>query len=973
MLGPCLDDNDAIQLLLQSDPDPAVVAARAHVDACEPCRALVAELAKLVVDETAAPESPTWVDTVSPGAKIGPYEVIERIGRGSMGSVYLSNDARLNRRVAIKLLDHDLSDASALRRLRAEARSMARLQHPNVVEVLDVGQSPHGPFVAMQYVDGGDLRTWLSGGDHTDAQILGRLLDAGRGLAAAHDSGVVHRDFKPANILVGRSGDVRVADFGLAVLRSPGPPATSPGLAPDARATTSRTATKTEHGAAGTPAYMAPEQLCGGVVGPAADQFAFCVTVYEALAGRRPFPQTTVAARLEAIASRAIDPLPKRVAAHVGRALWRGLSTAPDERFAGMHDLLSALAQPRRRARTLAAPLVATGVIGALWFAFPDRPDDANDPLCDALPQLIPWDGPPRDQLQTHWKAHGIDPATTTRMLGRLDGYALRWEHARRSVCKAEAAQGEPVAQGEPGDAPGRVACLAALQTEFSAFIAEARDAQADRGDAFVAAAGKLRTAQGCLDAPQSDDHAPLRARLSALRSAYLVAEARGALDDLRSLRSDALTLHDDAATAGATPLQARLAQMLGVLDAVLGEYRSGAQWQERAFFLAEASDRPGLAFDCALSRALTINAYLNDPQEASTWTRHAQAKLATLGDDNHRTIRLAVHEASLQLADGDPALAATTLMRAEALLPDPLPADHTPVTLYNSLGQALALQSDHPGCRSAYTKALRHAEAQVGPDHPDLLPTLIGIATCEMDPEFYDDAQRHLERAVALAHERGRVLPEAYARGNLGLMHRNREYPTQSLDELRKSDALLRQLFESEDPRLAHSTLNLSEAYFNAGEYASAASTAAIAVRYYADNPDETFSYNARLGAALAALHLGSSGMAPRFERLVEEAPTDNFRADAVVGLVGALRASGRHAEIVDVAAAQYAQGAPLPAISNLHYAEGWLIFAQALDATGSAEQSRRELERALAFALPHAAHDPRGIVPRIRQAIAR
>lgn len=193
---------------------------------------------------------------------VGRYTLAERLGHGAAGVVYRAHDPRLKRDVALKLIHAPVPKQRET--LLREAHTLAALSHPNVVQVFDAGTSDDAVFIAMEYVSGMSLEDWYSAEARTEAETVEVMLDAGRGLAAAHAAGIVHRDFKPSNVLVGTDGRARVADFGLAC--------TSP----------------TAEGSEGTPGYFAPEQLAGAAPSPLSDQYAFCVAFHEALTHRRP-------------------------------------------------------------------------------------------------------------------------------------------------------------------------------------------------------------------------------------------------------------------------------------------------------------------------------------------------------------------------------------------------------------------------------------------------------------------------------------------------------------------------------------------------------------------------------------------------------------------------------------------------------------------------------------------------------------
>ncbi|WP_437691878.1 protein kinase domain-containing protein [Sorangium sp. So ce176] len=341
----CLDDNEVAMLVERRGSEAWRRQAEAHVDACAPCRALVSEVVRSAADAIAE-ETPAPIPMPT---RIGRYAVVELIGFGACGVVVAAHDPDLDRKVAIKVLRndraHDDGAASARTRLLREAKAMARVSHPNIVAVHDVGTTGEfGVFVAMELVDGVTLRQWLTEEPRSLSEIRRVFIEAGRGLAAAHSAGVVHRDFKPENVLVGRDGRVRVTDFGLAGVNAyplaDGAPIASTRLDPSL----SRSGM-----VLGTPLYMAPEQHRGDNVDPRADQFSFCVALYEALYGERPFGGATYA-ELRARVCRGALRKPKReqaVPAAVRDALRRGLSLAPEARFESMEKLIAVLSAGR--------------------------------------------------------------------------------------------------------------------------------------------------------------------------------------------------------------------------------------------------------------------------------------------------------------------------------------------------------------------------------------------------------------------------------------------------------------------------------------------------------------------------------------------------------------------------------------------------------------------------------------------------
>ena len=267
------------------------------------------------------------------------FELGPRIGAGGVGVVYTAHDRRLERTVAVKLVHPahaSVDEAQTRARWLAEARAMARLSHPNVVTVHEVGQDGPHVFIVMERVEGSTLRVWAA--DKSWEQILGAYESAGRGLWAAHEAGLVHRDFKPDNVLVAdaRPPRVLVTDFGIAAA-----------------------ATEGESAVEGTPAYMAPEQR-EGTATPSSDQFSFCVALYEALYGERPFPHDDPSKRIRTPKDREAIPT----------LLWtilkRGLSVDPAARWPSMEALLAALRpepSPRYRWAAVVGILVLLAVL----------------------------------------------------------------------------------------------------------------------------------------------------------------------------------------------------------------------------------------------------------------------------------------------------------------------------------------------------------------------------------------------------------------------------------------------------------------------------------------------------------------------------------------------------------------------------------------------------------------------------------
>ncbi len=341
--------------------DDVAAAVESHIETCNDCRSSLAMFAK--GSGLGDPQDPPPDAQARIGKRLGRYRVDRVLGMGGMGIVYAAWDPQLDRPVAIKVVHRAAADAAGRARLVREAQSMARLSHSNVCHVYDVGTEPSegnlegDVWVAMELIDGTTLRDWAP--NKLPQQVMHVLLGAGEGIAAAHAAGMIHRDIKPENVLVTRDGRPVVTDFGLARLDLPvDPSAATQAIDP------LRTAT---NAIVGTPAYLAPEQLTGGVLDARVDQFAWAVMAWELLAGVRPFPAIPIV-RLDAIIAgpKAPASLPKPLAA----ALARAMAAAPRDRYSSLRELLDAVkpaatAKPRRSGAIILAAGAAVVAVAA--------------------------------------------------------------------------------------------------------------------------------------------------------------------------------------------------------------------------------------------------------------------------------------------------------------------------------------------------------------------------------------------------------------------------------------------------------------------------------------------------------------------------------------------------------------------------------------------------------------------------------
>ena len=438
--------------------------------------------------------APTPALGLERGQTIDRFVVIGLVGRGGMGEVYAAYDPELDRKVAIKLLRARGDTADGRTRLLREAQAIAKLSHPNVVVVYDVGTFGDSVFIAMEFVDGRTLTGWMQAGQRSRREILQVFLSAGRGLAAAHAAGLVHRDFKPDNVMVTNDGQVRVMDFGLArhtrdaeeaaaPRREPaapgGDPADTfdPSADPDATLNIAKgdppaTSGKylsvklTQTGAMlGTPAYMAPEQFAMTATDARTDQFSFCVALYELLYGARPFPGESRPRahdeRSRRPARSAEAPPKSRVPGWLRRVVLRGLETEPARRYPSMTALLSALeTDPTIRWRR-----VATGVgllaCAALAVVGARRAAGSRDVLCRSGAER--WAGVWDADRAASARKEAIHRAFAASEKGYaeqafagtsrvLDAYVRKWHHDVHRRVRGDARARRAVGRG-PGPA----------------------------------------------------------------------------------------------------------------------------------------------------------------------------------------------------------------------------------------------------------------------------------------------------------------------------------------------------------------------------------------------------------------------------------------------------------------------------------------------------------------------------------------
>ncbi|HEY4176602.1 MAG TPA: protein kinase [Kofleriaceae bacterium] len=437
----CLDDNDVTDFVSGSLGQSATTKVEAHLAGCRDCRALVAAMAadvmadsnvQTVRHEKLSASQVTYLPkrTLTVGDKVGRYLILSTLGTGGMGIVFAAYDPQLDRKVALKLLRTGLQlpTKDAQKRLRREAQAIAQLSHPNVVQVYDVGMTDDDElYIAMEFVEGDTLSQWLKAYPRSWREIVDVFTQAGKGLVAAHGSGLLHRDFKPDNVLVGGDGRVRVTDFGLARSILALEEESGKGDASQlAGISASLTATGT---VLGTPRYMPPEQLRGPDIDARADQFSFAVALYEALYGQHPLPGGTSVSMLEQGEKAIPAPEGSKIPTTIVRAVARGLERDRTKRYPTMALLMSDLVppQPRQPMRWIAAAVAAVAVVGvATAYALrpPARPVETTleqDTRADLIKKINQLNREKNEILEELHRAQQISLQQKKELATKLD------------------------------------------------------------------------------------------------------------------------------------------------------------------------------------------------------------------------------------------------------------------------------------------------------------------------------------------------------------------------------------------------------------------------------------------------------------------------------------------------------------------------------------------------------------------------
>ncbi|MCX4247034.1 serine/threonine-protein kinase [Paraliomyxa miuraensis] len=698
------------------------------------------------------------------GTSIGRYVVLDRLGVGGMGVVVRGFDPELDRKVALKLLrffetteGSEEAKTSTQSSLLREAQAMARVHHPNVVTVHDVGVHDGRVYVAMELVEGRTLRTWLAEQARPWPQVVDVLVQAGQGLHAAHQEHLVHRDFKPDNVMVSDRGRVVVMDFGLARGRDVSPVEPEEASPPSGAEPSS--GERTHAGAlVGTPAYMSPEQLDGREATARSDQFGFCVTMFEALYGERPFRADHAMALLLAITEGRIAPISTstRVPAWLHRIVLRGLARKPEDRWPSMDVLLHALTHPpgQRRRRMLGRTAAGLGVVGSAMLAgvLARRPDDVCTGGSERLEGV--WDAERRDELRSSMNALGQSWASTVAasVADDLDAYARDWAAMHDDACRATMVEGTQ--SSEAMDL--RMACLEHARVELRAITERLASADLDVARNARAMLGSLRPLAGCADLAElraaismpTEPEARrelewLQVELARIQATATAGKHAEAFDELERIQHGVDAI-------GYPPLRARYLRLRGNSEEALGRYDEARADTEEALSVAVIHGMHTETMACAQSLAHTIAEGQRRPAEALVYAKLAVALAERPDVPSGSALRSLLSMGLAQRTAGDLAAAEASQRRALELDPgdDPLLTR----TAHNNLGNTLDDQGRYEEALAHKQRALELSIAALGADHPDQSLALDGVAGTLTNLLRYDEAEASLRRSLTLA-----------------------------------------------------------------------------------------------------------------------------------------------------------------------------------------------------------------------------
>jgi tetratricopeptide (TPR) repeat protein/predicted Ser/Thr protein kinase len=835
------------------------------------------------IDDTLVVDGP-GVRATRPGGQlgrgdvVGRYVVLSKLGAGGMGVVYAAYDPELDRKVAVKMLLADPSGASMATdgrsRLLREAQALAKFSHPEIVAVHDVGEHEAGVWLAMEFVDGRTLSAWAREHERGWREVLDVMVAAGRGVAAAHAAGLVHRDLKPDNIMVGHDGRVRVMDFGLTRSQAEARPkpddaAPSPNLEQLAGPLTQ------QGSLLGTPAYMAPEQFAGADVTAAADQFSYCVTLWELMFGERPFAGDSLAQLAAAvIEGRMRAPTGRRrVPAWLRRICERGLGRRPAERWPTMQVLLAELERGHTRARRRGGAVLLSGValVGLLAVGYQRRAEEQAVHACELDGSSIDevWNDDVRARVRAGLLATDAGYADTTveKLLPYIDAQAQSWRQHRTTACRSATLE-----HTWDADTLDRAAwCLDDRRLELASLLDELERADVMVLQKAVSAAAGLAQISPCTDVdmlsrlpppPSAESRAQvIEVRAELVRASTLLAAGK---------YSDALAAvapaRERAEALDWPPLFAEAQRVEALCLEKLGEYEQAEERGVAAYMAAAKAGAWGVAADAATRLAYDVGIRQAREREGRIWAEHAEVAIGFAGDglgirEANRLTTLGI--ISELEAEFDEARALHE--RALALLEQALGPEHPDLApIFNNLGNVGYATHDFEASKLQFERALALRERTLGPDHPDVASSSNNLGSLSAVQKDFVAAEQRFERARAILERAlGPKHPDlAVSLNNLAFVAKERGAHEQAKHQYQQMLAILEPTVGAEHPDLAVGLTNLALVELTLEQPETALPSLERAVKIYdAHEGVQNNELQARFALARALVATGGDG----------------------------------------------------------------------------------------------------------------
>lgn len=771
-------------------------------------------------DETLPQGESTPIEALGPGQLFGRYLIVDRVGAGGVGEVYSAYDPVLDRRVALKVLRTQSGEAATADSHRhaslvREAKALASLSHPNVVTVHDVGQENERTFIAMELVEGRDLAKWCrERSDRPWRDTLKMFIDAGRGLSAAHAKSILHRDFKPANVLVGHDDWVRVSDFGLARLVSPEEPPALDTLELDAE--TMDTSVSVGGRMVGTPYYMAPEQIDGETT-VRSDVYAFCLALHDAIYGVRAFEAATLM-ELAVLKSKGAPKPPadtRGVPASVRSAVERGLAPSPSDRWDSMASLLEVLEHSMRPGTRAAWPWVlGVGAVGAVAFASKAEPDEACTGSDDALEAV--WSNDRSNAVVQGLMASEsrLAEATAERIRPSLDAYGEAWTSAHTTVCEA-------TQRGEQSESllDARMLCLQRQLLDFDAALGVLETADATVVERASQVVGALPRATQCVSATGDTPEDSAEANAVRVELAQIKARISGGLYKEADERSAALV--DSTQTLDAPRLRSEVLLARGNAQLKMGQIEASVATLEEAAFSAIGSGNADVQLDAAVLLINVEGRRAARPEAGKRWARFAEAALGPAGGDARHRAHIASNLGSVYTELGDHREAESQMRTALEYADEADASDEQRAGLLDNLGTTLRRLGKFDDALAAHEEALALRETALGSDHPVLARTLTNTAAAYIELAKFEEADARYERALDI---RIRALGEehvdvALTLQNMGVARYRRGRIAEALPYFERALDIRQKALPENHPRVLGTMSNLAQVRYEQGD----------------------------------------------------------------------------------------------------------------------------------------------------------